>query len=182
MGNYFCYCKGFNCPFIKISQNCKYLFCLNIIDKNRYVYNKTDFLFTDFLFADQSSDDTFPVFERMINLKLPVHYITEKVDIFNKYCLNNNKCIIIIPINKDKYAKYGDFLEKYLLLILKLKIVVSGKYIAVNNISQLFYNLEYITYIAVGHGVCYFKNYLYSDYRLYGQKMNDKILNNSPFL
>ena len=53
---------------------------------------------------------------------------------------------------------------------------MSGKLIAVNNISKLFYNLEYVTYISVGHGICYFKDYLYSDYRLYGRKMNDKIL------
>jgi CDP-glycerol glycerophosphotransferase (TagB/SpsB family) len=112
----------------------------------------------------------------MINLKQPVHYITEKANIFNRYCSKNDECIIIIPINKESYTKYGDFLEKYLLLILKLKCVVSGKYIAVNKISQLFYNLEYITYIAVGHGVCYFKYYLYADYRLYGPKINDKIL------
>ena len=75
---YFCYCKGFNCQYIKISQHCKYFFYLNIIDRNRYVYKKTDFLFTDFLFADKSSDDTFPVFERMMNLKLPAHYNRKK--------------------------------------------------------------------------------------------------------
>jgi CDP-glycerol glycerophosphotransferase (TagB/SpsB family) len=40
----------------------------------------------------------------------------------------------------------------------------------------VLYNIEYITYIGIGHGVCYFKDYLYKENRLYGSKKNDKIL------
>ena len=61
-------------------------------------------------------------------------------------------------------------------LILKLKTFISGKYSCYRNISILFYNIEYITYISIGHGVCYFKYYLYKDDRLYGTQRNDKIL------
>ena len=61
-------------------------------------------------------------------------------------------------------------------LILKLKAFLSGKYSCYKNISNLFYDIEYITYISIGHGVCYFKYYLYKDDRLYGTQRNDKIL------
>jgi len=53
---------------------------------------------------------------------------------------------------------------------------LSGKYNCYESITYLFYNIEYITYIAIGHGVCYFKDYLFKDNRLYGSKRNDKIL------
>jgi len=56
-----------------ITDSCKYYFYLNIIDNNKNIYNKTDYLFLDFIFADLSSDDVFPVFEKMLNLKFPVH-------------------------------------------------------------------------------------------------------------
>ena len=174
--HYFCYCKGVNCLISKIPQNCKYYFYMNIIDKNRNIYKKTDFLFIDYIFEDQSSDDAYPIFQIMEEQGFSVHYITEKKDIYNKFCFKNNECQKIIPMDKENYILYGDFLEKYLLLILKLKAVISCKLKAVNFISILFYNLEYITYISIGHGICYFKEYLYSENRLYGKKMNDKIL------
>ena len=45
----------------------------------------------------------------------------------------------------------------------------------------MFYNLEYITYICIGHGISYFKYYLYQDY--YEPKRFDKLLiPNSPKL
>ena len=53
----------------------------------------------------------------------------------------------------------GDFLEKYLELILKLKVAVTGA--TFPSIDQLFYNIEYITSINIGHGVKYFKSFLY---------------------
>ena len=175
-GNYFCFCKGLNCLKSKIWQKCKFYFYLNIIDNNRYLYNKTEYIFTDFIFDDKSFDDTYPVFRQMEKENLPVHYITGDKNIYNEYCYKNKSCLKIIPINKRTYFLHGNFLEKYLTLLLKLKVVVSGKPTSKSRISKLFYNLEYVTYIAVGHGVCYFKDYLYSEKRLYGQKMNDKIL------
>ena len=57
-------------------------------------------------------------------------------------------------------------------LFLKLKAVVSGaKIFSVNNI---FYNIEYITYICLGHGISYLKDFLYKDY--YSSKIYNKII------
>ena len=137
---------------------------------------KTEYLFVDFIFDDLSSDDVFPVFKEMEKRKLPVHYISENSELYKEYCYDRIKCSKIIPITRENYYKAGDFLEKYLTLFLKLKIVVSGKYTNLHIISKLFFNIEYITYIAVGHGVCYFKDYLFSEFRIYGKKKNDKIL------
>ena len=67
-------------------------------------------------------------------------------------------------------------MQKYFFLILKSKAFISGKNNCYNSLSVLFYNIEYITYIAVGHGICYFKDYLYKENRLYGIQNNDKIL------
>ena len=174
--NYFCLCKGENCLYIKISQKCKFDLYLTIIDNNRDLYLKTHYLFVDFIFAELSSDDVYPIFKEMEKQKLPVHYITEKKDIYEEYCGKKNKCITIIPVTKENYYNNGEFLEKYLSLFLKLKVVISGKYTSLHSISILFYDIEYITYIAVGHGVCYFKDFLFDDYRLYGRKKNNKIL------
>ena len=56
----------------------------------------------------------------------------------------------------------GDFLEKYLELVLKLKVVLAAfGYLSLDNI---FYNIEYITYIYLGHGIHYFKEFLYNNY------------------
>ena len=65
--NYFCFCKGFNCSYKNINQICKYKFYLYIIDNNRYLYNKTDYLLADFLGTFQSSDDAYPIFIELIN-------------------------------------------------------------------------------------------------------------------
>lgn len=59
---YFCFCKNLNSIKLKNSQNCKYYFYLKLIDKNRNIYSKTDYLFIDFIFNDLSSDDAFPIF------------------------------------------------------------------------------------------------------------------------
>jgi hypothetical protein len=148
----------------------------NIIDKNRDLYLKTDYLFVDFIFDDTSSDDAYPVFEEMENLNYPVHYITEKKDIYQKYCNKESKCLKILQITKLNYLNHGDFLQYYFGLILKIKAFISAKPLCVNSIAELFYNIEYITYISVGHGVCFFKDYLYEKNRLYGIGRNDKIL------
>ena len=72
--NYFCICRGLDCIYTDIPETCKYYFYLNIIDNNKHLYNKTDFLFCDFIFKEYSSDDTYPVFQEMINQNLPVHF------------------------------------------------------------------------------------------------------------
>ena len=118
---YFCFCKGNNCLNIKNYQKDKYLFYLKVIDKNRNINKKTDYLFIDFILAELSSDDAYPVFKEMEKRKYQVHYLTENLDIFNEYCYNKSKCLTVIKVNKDNYTINGDFIEKHLYLILKLK-------------------------------------------------------------
>ena len=93
----------------------------------------------------------------MIEQQMPAHYITNHKDIYNKYC-NTKDCQIIIL---EGYIN-GDFLEKYLKLMLMLKVAVAGAIFPA--INSLFYNIEYITSINIGHGVKYFKSFLYKDY------------------
>ena len=171
--HYFCFCNGFNCLRSNVTEKCKFKFYLNIIDNNRKIYQKTDYLFIDFIFSDLSSDDVYPVFREMERQKFPVHYITEKLNIYEQYFKNNNSLAILKVRNQMKPID-GDFLEKYLNIFLKLKVVVSGRGTTFN--TNLFYNIEYISYICVGHGVCYFKYFLYEEYRIYGNKKNDKLL------
>ena len=173
---YFCFCIGGGCFKKNISQKCKYFYYIFIIDKEKYLYPKTDYIFVDFIFKSLTSDDTYPVFEEMMRRNFSAHYITEKDDIFEKYCQNITQCQTIIPINKKAYSAYGDFFEKYLTLVLKTKSFISAKQRFYHPVGYLFYKIEYITYIAVGHGVCYFKDYLFKKFRIYGSKNNDKIL------
>ena len=100
-GFYFCFCKGKKYIESNIEQVCKFNFYINIIDNNRDLYLKTDYLFVDFIFSEISSDDAYPVFEEMNRQNYPVHYITEKKDIYQKYCEKENKCLKIISITKS---------------------------------------------------------------------------------
>ena len=175
-GEYFCYCKGQKCLDANIDQFCKYNFYINIIDNNRDLYLKTEFLFVDFIFSDLASDDVYPIFKEMEKRNYPVHYITEKIDIYQKYCKEKSECLKVLQITRKNYFMIGDILEKYLIIFLKLKAFISGKSWDDNKIADVLYNIEYITYIGIGHGVCYFKDYLYKENRLYGSKKNDKIL------
>ena len=173
---YYCYCVGYDCFKVKSFQTCKYLYYIYIIDIDRDLYPKTDFIFVDFIFKSLSSDDTYPVFQEMIKQNYPAHYITEKEDIYEQYCGNNTQCTTIMPINDATYFKYGDFFEKYLDLVLKTKAFISCKEKHFHRVGYLFYRIEYTTYIAVGHGVCYFKDYLFNKNRIYGINRNNKII------
>ena len=175
--DYFCFCKGLGCLNSKKTlEKCKYYFYLNIIDLNKKVYKKADYLFIDFIFSEFSSDDAYPVFKEMFYQKFPVHYITENIEIYNEYCNKKSKCLSILYVNKNNYTINGNFLEKYLTLILRMKQVISGGGTYFNYINNLFYNIEYITYISITHGVCYFKYFLYKDLNCYATKRIDKIL------
>ena len=160
--HYFCLCKGKSCfskNKLKKGQRCKYNFYLNIIDNNRYLYNKTDYLLGDFLIKNLPSDDAYPIFKEMLKRNISAHYMTQKRNIYIKYCgSNNNHCQIII----NKIYIDGDFLENYLELILKLKAVIAGSNFF--SMDLIFYNIEYITSINLGHGVKYFKSFLYKEY------------------
>jgi hypothetical protein len=171
--DYFCLCKGFNCLNL-ISKKCKYYFYLYLIDINRNVYPKTDFLLMDFILKGYSSDDVYPVFERMINRNISAHYLTERKDIYKKYCQNKYFCDIVILADGRSYKINDDFLEKHFTMILKLRQVLSSEGVNINFINNLFKNIDYITYICIGHGVSYFKYYLYDQY--YGPKKFDKLL------
>jgi len=176
-GNYFCFCKGEACTDLKIlnnynTQSCKYFFYLTIIDNNRNLYNKADYLLSDFFDENIESSDAFPIFKEMIKHKLNAHYLTMSPQIYAQFCLNNISCNKNLKIIYGVRKINGDVLEKYLELFLKLKAVITAE--QYESIDNLFYNIEYITYIFLGHGVQYIKSYLYKNYLSY--KKYNKIL------
>ena len=97
----FCLCKGFKCKYECISQECKYYFYLTVIENNKKIFNKTDFLFGDFIYNEFSTDDAYPVFEKMMNFNMPVHYLTQRFDIYEKYCKLINNCLTILPVKNN---------------------------------------------------------------------------------
>jgi len=165
--NYHCLCKGEVCSIEHINNKCKYYFYLYIIDNNRYIYNKTDYLLVDFYQSDESVDDAFPIFKELIKLNLSAHYMTESEEIYDEFCGNDTHCSKIIPIDKYSSNIDGNFLEKYLDIILRLKAVISAS--EFYSLENIFYNIEYLTYIMVGHGVSFFKTYLYKNYLSYNR-------------
>jgi hypothetical protein len=172
--NYCYFCKGIICSYKKIVQKFKYNFYLNIIDKNRYIYNKTDYLLADFIKKYYSTDDTYPIFVEMMKLNMPTHYMTEDFNLYNLYCSGINNCLSILFVDKINRTIDGDFLEKHLTLFLKLKATLSGAIFFY--IDNLFYNIDYITHICVGHGVSILKDFLYAPHSYYGSNNYNKIL------
>jgi len=174
---YFCFCKGESCTKIPsfykyVYQSCKYFFYLTILDNNKYLYPKTHYLLSDFFDENVESSEAFPVFQEMLKRNLKVHYLTMSWPIYSEYCLNNKKCSKNLQIIYGIRTINGDVLEKFLELFLRLKVVVAAeKYDCIDN---LFYNIEYIKYIFLGHGVTYIKSYLYKDYL--NHKRYNKIL------
>ena len=173
--HYFCLCKNFfshTRNFNSKFKKCKYYFYSSIIDENRNTYKKTDYLFADFFESELSSDDTYPIFEEMIKTNNNVHYITKNNNIYRKYCLFEIICLTII---RDIIID-GDFMEKYLELMLKLKAAISGsEFVSIDQNEHIFYNIEYISSINVGHGIKYFKSFLYKWYSHY-EKFNKLVL------
>ena len=173
--NYFCFCiysKYLRCLYNNINTKCKYYLYLNIIDKHRYLFNKTHYLLSDFASIDTAPAEAYLIFKEMIQQNLSAHFMSKREDINQKYNSINNISDFRDPIILNDYYINGDFLEKYLDLFLKLKVVVSGaKIFSINN---LFYYIEYITYICLGHGISYFKDFLYKDY--YSNKIYNKIV------
>ena len=174
---YFCFCKGESCTNIPsyykyVYQSCKYFFYLTILDNNKYLYPKTHYLLSDFFDENIESSEAFPVFQEMIKRDFKVHYLTMSWAIYSEYCLNTKKCSKNLEIIYGIRTINGDVLEKFLELFLRLKVVVTAeKY---DSIDNLFYNIEYIQYIFLGHGVTYIKSYLYKDYL--NHKRYNKIL------
>ena len=179
--HYFCLCCGNNCLYYNllnhdnITQICKYKFYLNLIEENKYLYKKTDYLLADFPGDFQSLDDAYPVFRKLIKLKKNAYYMT-----INKQILEN-KNITDFSFNHIIKGNMinGDFLENYFTLFLKLKAVISGaEYFSFSNI---FYYMDYITFISLTHGLNYFKAYLYKTYYGY-MKYNKLVISTSEKL
>ena len=170
--HYFCFCKGKSCPYDQNFDDCKYYFYLSIIDKNKNLYKKTDYLFLDFLYANRAPGDAYFVFREMIKQNFSAYYLTERKDIYQEYYDNRTKFQKVIPIINKQYNITGNILEQYLPLFLRLKAVISGsEFFSKENI---FLNINYITFICLGHGVNYFKPFLYEEY--YGCKRYNKII------
>ena len=170
--HYFCFCDGNKCPSDQNFDDCKYYFYLYIINNNKNIYNKSNYLLADFLYSNRAPGDAFFVFREMIKQNLTAFYLTERKDIYLEYYDNKLKFQKIIPIVNKQYKITGYILEKYISLFLKLKAVISGsEFFSKENI---FYIIDYITFICMGHGVNYFKPFLYEDY--YGCKRYDKII------
>ena len=97
--HYFCFCRGDNCLYHNLlniknsTQICKYKFYLNLIEENKFLFNKTDYLLADFPGDFQSLDDAYPVFEKLIELKKNAYYMT-----INKYLIMNYINILLILI------------------------------------------------------------------------------------
>ena len=177
--DYFCFCVGDKCFDKEVTKGCKYKFYMTIIEKYKNLYPKTEYVFADFIFNYLSSDDAYPIFQEMIEQHYPAHYITENPQIIDKYCPHDiylDECESIIYVNTKIYSNYADSIEKYLTLILKMKAFITCRSTDYNKVGFLLYMIDYITYITIGHGVCYFKDYLFSNRRIYGPDMNDKVL------
>ena len=169
--HYFYFCNGKDCYMkskFSTTQLYKYKFYLSIIDNNRYVYNKTHYILSDFFYSGYSYDDAYPIFEEMLRRNMSAHYLTQTRIIFTKHCSYNIFCQVII---RDIYIN-GDFLEKYLELILRLKAIIVGS--SIFSMDYMFYNIEYVTAINLGHGVKYFKSFLYRGYT--NHRMYNKLL------
>ena len=92
----------------------------------------------------------------------------------NKKILNNKNIEDILKKHIIKGNMIdGNFLENYFSMILRLKAVISGaEYFSFHNI---FYYIDYITFISLTHGINYFKTNLFRTY--YGSKRyNDEIV------
>ena len=165
--NYFCFCKGKIClEKLSVFQNCKYKFYLTIIDKNRDIYKKTNYLLADFILKDIEPIDGYPIFKEMIKQNLAAYYMTGDEKIYKYFYNNKYLNLSTFPIIYETKIN-GDFLEKYLEILLRLKVVVGVD--SFYSMDNLFYNIEYITYIFLGHGVSYFKQYLYENYLSYNK-------------
>ena len=135
-----------------------------MIDINKNLYKKTEYLLFDQLKIKIPENYAYPVFLEMINEKLNAYYMTQNENIYNNFCLklNISQCFISSKIIKWKYID-GDFLETFFEFILKLKAVISS--FDCYSFDNIFYNIQYIKYIFLGHGMPYFKDYLFNDYQ-----------------
>ena len=83
----------------------------------------------------------------------------EKISLYNRFCSQKRYCLKIIQfINGNIYID-GDFLEKYLDLILRLKVVIAGgEFPAFKNIFRF---IDYITLIILNLFLIFFYIIIY---------------------
>ena len=129
-------------------------------------------MLSDFFNSNIEGSDAFPIFKKMLIENLNAYYLTMSLDIYNQFYLNSTNNCSYFPIIYGVRKINGDALEKYLELFLKLKVVITAE--QYDSIDNLFYNIEYITYIFLGHGVQFIKSYLYKEYLSY--KKYDRML------
>ena len=173
--SFFCFCKyslNSKCLYRNIQQKYKYYLYLSFIHSNRYIYNKTDYLFADFSSEHTAPGEAYLVFKEMFKQNISVYYLTKREDIYKEYMTLKMDNYSYSPIIFDSNFINGDFLEKYFDLLLRLKAVVSGA--KIYSINNLFYNIEYITYICLTHGISYIKDFLYEKY--YSNNIYNKIV------
>ena len=171
--HYFCYCKYSDinkCLLTKMNKKCKYNLFLNIIDNSKNLFKKTDYLLADFSLPETAPCEAYLLFKEMIKQKLKAHFMTQREDILFEF--NNSNHANNIPIIYGSTYIDGDFLEKYLTIFLKLKATISGA--KIYSINNIFYNVPYITYICLGHGISFLKDFLYKDY--YSSKIYNAIV------
>jgi hypothetical protein len=175
---YFCFCKGPLCLYKKMNQTCKYRFYLNQISNTNNLYKKTHYLFADNLIAKITEDYAYSIFLEMLKQNLSAHYMTDNDIIYNNFYINNAQYLESYKVIKGKKID-GDFIEKHFELILRLKVVLAAfDYSAIDN---LFYNIDFINYIFLGHGVHFFKHFLYDSYHSCN-KYNKILVPNSEIL
>ncbi len=179
--NYFCFCKysvNSKCLYKNINQRNKYYLYLYLIDNNRHIYNKTNYLLADFSSENTATGEAYIVFKEMFKKNFSVYYLTKREDVYKEYSVLKYNNSSYLPIIFDSNYINGNFLEKYFDIILKLKAVVSGA--KIYSINNLFYNIEYITYICLTHGISYLKDFLYNEY--YSIKIYNKIVLPNSYL
>ena len=137
------------------------------------MYPKTHYLFSDFFDDNIEPSDALPIFQEIIKTNLKAHYITMSWNLYKQFCLKDRKCINDLQVIYGIREINGNVLEKYLELFLKLKVVVAAE--RYDGIDNFFYNVDYIVYIFLGHGVQYIKSFLYNDY-LSPKKYNKMLL------
>ena len=179
--NYFCFCKysvNTKCLYKNINQRKKYYLYLYLIDNNRHIYNKTNYLLTDFSSENTATGEAYIIFKEMFKKNFSVYYLTKREDVYKEYSKLKYNNSSYLPIIFDSNYINGNFLEKYFDIIIKLKAVVSGA--KIYSINNLFYNIEYITYICLTHGISYLKDFLYNEY--YSIKIYNKIVLPNSYL
>ena len=105
---------------------------LSFIHSNRYIYNKTDYLFADFSSEHTAPGEAYLVFKEMFKQNISVYYLTKREDIYKEYMTLKMDNYSYSPIIFDSNFINGDFLEKYFDLLLIFQIIYhSYKYLNV---------------------------------------------------